>query len=386
MVDIDEDRYYVVDHFAVNGGEQHDQSWHGPMVTPQPPDLDWQARPGTLAGPDVPQFGKWTDKWGRSRKDFPCYVKEIRTVKLTEPAAWTWPTGLKEGDTLRMHLVPIGGALQLSMGKGRSPSRPTDWSLDYLMARHQVKRGRASQFVTVIESYQKKPVIKAVRLISQVPAVIEVDYEGGTDRIEINVPLRASNTTTPQKLGVRVTRPRGDVRVGHCTQGPGAAKSQIKQVSYDEKRIAIPISATTEDDFTAGARIRIYNAGRSTMYQIDSVKRDGNQLWLTLDGTALVGMGKVGKVADGQLQLESFLDYANGTQRWNNFAGTWVGDDKSTKLVKGATHASNVSTIYLKSPVRAVALKKRFTGKMASVWQYGVRDKIELVRVESVGR
>jgi len=98
MVDTDDDRYYVVDHFAANGGEQYDQSWHGMLVPIKAPPLNWQKQPGTLAGPDVKQFGKWKDKWGRDRKDFPAYLKDIRTVTLDKPAAWTWESGLKEAD------------------------------------------------------------------------------------------------------------------------------------------------------------------------------------------------------------------------------------------------------------------------------------------------
>ncbi|MBM3501035.1 MAG: hypothetical protein FJX74_20480, partial [Armatimonadetes bacterium] len=51
LVEVDADRFYVVDLFAVNGGERHDQSWHALYVPPQAPDLAWQAQPtGTLAG------------------------------------------------------------------------------------------------------------------------------------------------------------------------------------------------------------------------------------------------------------------------------------------------------------------------------------------------
>ena len=38
------------------------------LTEPDPPDLAWNAQEtGTLAGPDVARFTKWTDRWGRER-------------------------------------------------------------------------------------------------------------------------------------------------------------------------------------------------------------------------------------------------------------------------------------------------------------------------------
>ena len=42
---------------------------------------------GTLAGENVAQFGKWTDRWGRERDDFPAFLTNIRTTALSQPAA-----------------------------------------------------------------------------------------------------------------------------------------------------------------------------------------------------------------------------------------------------------------------------------------------------------
>ena len=175
--------------------------------------------------------------------------------------------------------------------------------------------------MTVIDGYQKTPVVKAVRLISQKPVILEVDHDGGTDRIELNVPLTASNSTKPMSMGVRVTTSRGDVRFGQCTDGPGYAHNTIRAVDYTNDRIAIPYSEATAADFVAGMSMRIYNPDRTAMYRIQESKRQGDRLWLKLNGTALYAQGRVTDVGDGRLILDTRLTYATGNGKWNNFAG-----------------------------------------------------------------
>ncbi|MHC4830956.1 MAG: heparinase II/III domain-containing protein, partial [Planctomycetota bacterium] len=72
MIDAGPNWTYLVDLFAVAGGRQHDQSWHGMLTPVESPALPWQVQStGTLAGPHVAQFGTWQDAWGRTRDDFP---------------------------------------------------------------------------------------------------------------------------------------------------------------------------------------------------------------------------------------------------------------------------------------------------------------------------
>ncbi|MFW5869125.1 MAG: heparinase II/III domain-containing protein, partial [Armatimonadota bacterium] len=145
MVDIDPERFYVLDLFAVRGGDQHDQSWHGPLTTPTDPALEWDVQEtGTLAGPDVEQFEEYTDRWGRTLVSFPSFVKDVRRATLTEPATWHWDYGLDEGDALNLHLLPVGGPMEVIRCTGRSPARPSDWALDYLFARRRMDDGSRS--------------------------------------------------------------------------------------------------------------------------------------------------------------------------------------------------------------------------------------------------
>ena len=395
LVDVDPKRFYVVDLFAVNGGEQHDQSWHGPLVKVEPPALEWRAQGGgTLAGEDVEQFAEWTDRWGRKRKDFPAFLVDVRRATLDQPATWTWKTGLPEGDTLRLHLVPVGEPMELIHGRGRSPVRPKDWWLDYVIARRHVKDGAASRFLTVLEAFQSAPVVKGVRLVSQRPLVLEVTRDDGVDLIHLNVPTRSSRSTAHRAMGVRVeSRTNGqatrDVEVGLWApdKGPGYAEGTIAALDYAANRIALADAPGLETDFAPGRAIRIFNKDRSALYRVVKTGRASGQFRITLDATALLARGPVVGAADGRLMLDTELVFANGRtdgdgellDRRDYFAGSWLGDGSSARQLRGAAQASKC-TLFLKGPAGEKMLVQRYGGRTVSIWQYGVGDRVEVAR------
>ena len=87
--EVDEERFYVVDFFAVRGGHQHDQSWHGMYVEPETPDLDWQTQAdGTLAFSDlrIPFAGRW-------HFAIDVLIDDFTTVRFEERIAFETDTG-----------------------------------------------------------------------------------------------------------------------------------------------------------------------------------------------------------------------------------------------------------------------------------------------------
>ena len=392
LVDVDEERYYVVDVFAVRGGEQHDQSWHGPLVGVQAPKLklDWVAQKGgTLAGPDVEQYGKWTDRWGRKREDFPAYTTNIRRAPLDRPAAWTWETGLPEGDALRIHLVPVGGPMEVILGTSRSPARPPDFALDYVIARRQVDNGARSLFLTVLDGYQKTPVVKAVRLISEDPLKLEIERPDGVDEVTIEIPAGPSRTTDPRPIGVRVRSTAGqtttrDVRIGGTA--PGYAKAVVREVDYQTNRIAIDATRELQAHLSPGRSLRIYNAHRSGLYRVRELRPDGKLLWLTLDRTPLLARVPVTKVEDGVLRSNTPLVFANGYldekghphPATDNYRGSWLGEGPGAQPIRTATRGG-ATTVLLEDPSQAT--EARYAGRVVSIWQYGVGDQVEIPRI-----
>jgi len=385
LVDVDDERFYVVDLFSVNGGEQHDQSWHSMLVRPEPPDLDWQVQErGTLAGPDVPEFSAYTDRWGRKREKgfFPSFLTEIRRARLTGPAAWTWRSGLPEGDALRMHIVPLGGAAEVIMGRGRSPVWRDD-KLDYVLVRRSVPNGEVSHFLTVLDAYQKAPVVEGVRVIEERPLRIQITRADGVDEITFNVPDGPSRTTAHRPVGVRVRvdtngQPVRDVRIGKLNDdAPGYHSTTIAAVDYERQAIAVPNDETAREALVEGRAIRIFNRDRSGLYRVVAARPEGDLLWVTLAHSALLARAPVRAVNLGVVYFDAHFTFAS----YGGFAGARIGNSERTLTVGGA---DTNGTVRLKSKVPAETLSERFAGKVVSLWEYGVRDTVEvpLVRAE----
>jgi oligo-alginate lyase len=401
LVDVDEESFYLVDVFTVDGGEQHDQSWHGPLVPVQPPELDWIIQDaGTLAGPDVEPFGSWTDRWGRDRKDFPSYLTGIRRATLARPTTWTWPTDLPEGDGLRLHLVPVGGPLEAIGGRGRSPARPEDWGLDYILARRQVTDGSPSVFVSVVDAYQGDPVVREVRLLEESPVILEVERAGATDRLHLHLPLSPSTTPAHRPVGVRVrTQADGettrDVRIGQWAPDEGGyVTARIAAVDCQANRVAVPMSQPLARTVQVGRTLRIYNESRTALYRVIDTDQEGDLIWMSLNDSALLARGQVVAVEDSRLQLDSYLTFARRRPVTDGelipgpdyYAGAWLTQETGQFQVVGAVqdgeNENERNTIYLQEPVDARKLRA-LEHQSVSIWQYGVGDQLELALIEA---
>lgn len=394
MVDVDKDRFYVVDLFAVNGGEYQDQTWHGPLTPVQAPALNWVEQPtGTLAGPDVAHGAPYTDKWGRKDVGFPCYLSKIKRAELTAPAVWSWDYGLPEGDKLNLHILPVGGPAEIIMGTGRSPVRPANWGLDYILVRKPSKGAAITYYVTVLDPYQSTPTVQKARVISEWPLVVEVTRPDGADRITFSIVGGPSRTTAHRPLGVKFEGRAGgklarQVEVGELgpQQGPGYATATVEAVDYAANRLGINCPADQDSDFVVDRYLRVYNWGRSAMYRILAAKREGGLLWLSLDSTPGIGQGPVASIRDDALVLGDELVFSNNStddqghlkQANDYYAGCWLGEGAAARQLQGAAG----STLFFKAPATKAELEKQFGGKIINLWQYGIGDSVEIVRVK----
>ncbi len=398
LIDVGDGRSYAVDLFAVNGGEQHDQSWHAMLVRPQAPALDWKVQQtGTLAGPDVPAFAAYSDRWGRrhERGDFPCYLTDIRRATLDQPGRWAWPSNLPEGDTLHLHVVPLGGPTEVIMGRGRSPVWPKDEVLDYLLVRRQVKNGEASHFLTVLDPFEKVPVVQNVKVLAEAPLVVEIARADGVDEVSVHLPPGPSRTTAHRPIGIRVRtragQPKRDVRIGSFpdNSGPGYVTGKIFGADYDARQIVIDGVSGHRQDFHTGRAIRIYNDMRSAMFGIVGTSAEGNRLRITLDKTALVARFPVTAVAPGRLQLGVTTPFVTGhvnktgalTDGPNDwYYGCWAGEGKAARLIAGVSNTSP-PWLHFAGSTKAAQPMKDAVGKVVSVWRYGVGDSVEVARI-----
>jgi hypothetical protein len=388
MVEVDADRFYVVDLFAANGGEQHDQSWHAMYVPPEAPALGWQTQAtGTLAGTDVPEFGAYTDRWGREHPqgNTPSFITEVRRAPLDHPAVWTWRSGLPEGDALALHVIPVDGPVETIMGKGRSPVWVED-KLDYLFVRRQVEGGAPTHFLTVLDSYQNTPTVTAVRLVSGDPITLEVTRPDGVDEIALVAPPGPSRTTQHRALGVHVIMRTGDkvtrdVQIGGVE--PGYAQGRIASLDYATQEVVVEGDGLKADDFAPGRSIRIFNDMRSAMYRIVAVAPDGPRLRLTLDQTALLARLPVTAAKGGRLTVPFRTPFTNGhvdaagelTDGPNDFYyGAWLGEGDAACPVLGIAN-TDPPVIHL-----ATGTGEEHVGKVITLWQYGVGDRVEVAR------
>ena len=171
--------------------------------------------------------------------------------------------------------------------------------------------------------------------------------------------------------------------------GPGYATATVKAVDWERNEITLPYQPGMEKDFPVGRYLRVYNWGRSAMCRILSATRQGKELRLALDTTALLAQGPVVKTADGAIFVGDTLLFANGRADDKGvlplgndyFAGSFLSDGKSTHQLAGAVR-DNPTKLYLKQPLPQADLEKVFAGKIVRVWQYGVGDTVEIARVK----
>ena len=387
---------YLVDLFLVDGGEQHDQSWHGMLTPVRHPELGWvsQGR-GTLAGPGVAEFAGYTDRWGRDHPDgdFPSYLTQVRRARLERPARWRWSSGLAGGDFLDLHLLPVGGPAEVIQARGRSPLWQ-DGALDYLLVRRRAPGGSASRFLTVLAPGQDRSAGVQVELRSEHPLQLVVRRGEAQDLIEFT--LNKGNRGVPLSVsGVRVERNAAggrteEIRIGAggSERGTGFRRAQIGTVDRERNEISCRVDGAGigPEDFAPGAVLRLYNEQRSGLWRILQVTPDGSRVRLRLDRTSLAASGPVARMEDGVVYLAAALPLATSSidaqglhVRQDAYAGMVLEGGKEASRIEAATQSG---VVVLTEPVPVARLRALTPDGVARIYEYGVGDSLELARVE----
>ncbi|MBT3377563.1 MAG: hypothetical protein HN742_20865 [Lentisphaerae bacterium] len=377
LIDVDDERFYTVDLFLVNGGEQHDQSWHAFATPVVPPDLGWDAQDGgTLAGPNVQPFATWKDRWGRERNDVPSYVTEVRSATLTSPACWTWKTALLDDDQVRLHVVPVDGPLRVLAGRGGSPVRD---KIDYVFLRNVVPDGGASRFLSVIDTPRGEPTIKSLEVTQTAPLQLRVHHVLGHDTITLNLPTTTSATMAHRPVGARLERVQGKDTTADITVGtlPGSTPSgyvtrAISAVDHDACRIALPTGTQQQDIWLAGRTLRLFGDARSALYQICQVEREGGCLWLTLDRTPLLARARITRLAGKTLSLDSTLIFCD------RLPGALLQAGAGSVRIVSATKGGQLTLEEDVETLTGVGV-----GDEVRIMQYGTGDTVEIARIVS---
>ena len=167
LVDLPDSDSYVLDIFRVRGGHTHRLSYHGPAGAVKTEGLGLTGLSGTLAGPDI-AFAQLTDPLRQSGHS---YLYDIEGSSGSSEGGYTvdWKAedlrGRISGNTephLRLHALTPCDEVTLASGDPPQNKSGNPRRLRYLL---QSRSGRKaeSQFVTVLEPYDRAPFIHAVR-------------------------------------------------------------------------------------------------------------------------------------------------------------------------------------------------------------------------------
>jgi len=193
MIRIDEESSYVVDFFRVDGGDDHQFSFHGAEGELSTDGLDlFEQSTGTYAGRDIPKPGKGENTeynqsgdhtgWGgrQFNNGFNYLYDVARDSSPAEKFSMDWDVvdtwGAREDDgDVHLRLTMLGDTDEVAVASGDPPDRSGNPdSLRYLLA-HRTGTDLRSTFTSVIEPYEQS---RAVDSIESVP----VRSEGGSAR------------------------------------------------------------------------------------------------------------------------------------------------------------------------------------------------------------
>ncbi len=383
LIDVDPDRAYVVDLFSVDGGEQHDQTWHAfPGGAFTAPSLSWSIQEkGTLAGPEVEPYQGYTDRWGRVYPlgNAPSFFKSIRRAKLEKLACFTWKTNELEKDALDLLILPVDGGTEVITGVGNSPIRPEE---EYVILRKNPVAGGLSRFVSIVVPYQGESFVKSARVSSVSPLKVEVELvDGEKHEILLNPAEASARSAAARSMGVSlVVSGKGKrgrtITIGKTASVNGAGWASARVEAIDDGATATPrilvgfnrdIGSTV---FAPGVWVRIFSAGRSTMYRIVAVEAASeHQLWLTLNKTMLLSEGKVDGLSGKDLKLDDRLLLAR------TLGGATVEAGRFSGVI--AIAAQN-GLLTLSEVTPAIPAK----GELARIWDFACGATVETPRVD----
>jgi hypothetical protein len=194
LVDVSDTDSYVLDVFRVRGGSTHRLSYHGPAEAASVEGLDLQRQSeGTYAGPDVP-FAQLDDRLRRSGHSY-LYSVERSSGVVDGGFTVDWKAEdlrgrIAEGAEPHLRLHALTSCDEVALASGDPPQNKTGnpRRLRYLLQSRTGEEAE-SQFVTLIEPYDRMPLIESVRRLevshqgdpSSVAAVSVGHADGATD-------------------------------------------------------------------------------------------------------------------------------------------------------------------------------------------------------------
>lgn len=311
LVDAAPEQAYLVDLFAVAGGQQHDYLLHSTQadfassLPLSPP------RAGTLAGPDVP-YGQFYDD--PKLKDAPVgtvtyggyagsgfqWLFNVQQAPLAQAATVDWhltrPAALPEsrdpaGIVLRAHLLGDDETVFAADGK---PQLRQDWPETVkFVIRRRTGDELVSNFVTVFEPYRDTPFLRTVRRTAH----------DGRIQLEVTCADGAVHTLTcdPATGALQVITPARQLTVGGADLGWQAT---VAAVDYQHRRLrtSVPLPAALP-----GNLLNVAAGDSATVVEV--VERLGGDQFGVGDDDLMAGRAAVRAAEGNQVTVESSLTY-----------------------------------------------------------------------------
>lgn len=167
----DGENAYVLDRFLVSGGSKFDYNTHGLDVSLEQVAFEgienWEPMQGTLAGADIPLYGKPGYGW----------MKAIRKAKAGKQVSWTYPYGDSS-----LKITALNGKereLICCLGeKGGQEMKKSPWDTYVLLRDEQDEsEGHAASFVTVMEPYEDMPFLQSVQAMECIDGEVDGVFE-----------------------------------------------------------------------------------------------------------------------------------------------------------------------------------------------------------------
>jgi len=431
LIDLSLQASYAVDIFRGRGGTQHYWTFHGPRGSAESFGLKTTAQKGgTLAGSDEEYGQTWRSPWGQARPALRAFPLLYDVHRGISGGVWslTWSLKNYPAAHLRVHAVQPSGA-EVALCKGKPPGGGKDmYELEWVIQKVTGPEPLNTQFITVLEAYEGRPLIDRVRRLDvHLPASYPAGEGNGRtanggqppvalqvvagDRVDTIVHCYDATVTVTTSNGVTMTGAFGvwseirglfdraflvaGTRIGKGDRGftadAPAWSGRIVSTDYVDHKVIVDASHADARQLI-GRYARISNQGgkNDATHRIVAARPTTGGVELTFQLDPRVGEGPVTDVADGSIKSGTNL-YLGA---WAYYMGKTLTNEAGTTQYKVAGVSGSRRrrhTVYINPQLHpaatAAVLSRQFTDADGDgtarfvIYDYGPGDRVTVPRV-----
>ena len=418
LVDINAHDCYAVTLERVFGGTTHYWSFHGPDGEATASGVELQAqRGGTMLGPDVPYAD---DTFARKNDpELSCFAFMTDVARGTPTGPWSLDYALRgqKGVHLRVTAVyPTDG--RLATARGRAPGGKSDYEITSAIWQRDGAAPLESQFLTVLEPYEGKPLLEKVTLIpvetagdGVAPLAVKVEGQGFTDTLifqpsdggRVSSTVKVGEVSTdasfafwrevrgqatppasggPTPCAVLLGGTRLQKGTKRLTLSAPASTGIVQSCDWKAAKISVKfaVAAFPDPSRLVGKHVRITNeAGNDASYLVRGAQTVGDTVELSLGLDPRIGEGLVAATPEGMVVSA----VAPPLQQWGYYAGKTIANENASAWyhVKDVARGDN---ILLTEPTPKARLAAEFADLDGDdlaryvIYDYGPGDTVEI--------